>query len=328
MKKTKWLTVLASFGFLLTTANAQTFITNGLVAYYPFNGTGSDVAGNNSMIMSNTVFGADRLGIANNALSFNGDVSRWCRSTNVVSASIINNFTMTIWIKPSGFIDTNNAINGGTGDITIAATHGDWVYGIGNAGVGLLAGTNGIIAYEHSSDYGRFISYMKPISKWTQVCITYSNKVPSLYIDGVLVATNTVNPSYNYHPSSGFSLSAIYGGLGRASWYNNNTSSWDMNYPYIGSMDEYRIYGRALPSNEVAALFAIESAPIINIQKAVYLTSSNLWTGSNYVVQASSDLINWTNQGSVFTATNSNWHSTNYWDVANWNELFFRLQLQ
>jgi len=72
-------------------------------------------------------------------------------------------------------------------------------------------------------------------------------------------------------------------------------------------------------------LSAIQSAPIINIQKAVYLTSSNLWTGSNYQVQASTDLLNWTNQGSVFTATNSSWSSTQYWNVSNWNQLFFRL---
>jgi hypothetical protein len=64
----------------------------------------------------------------------------------------------------------------------------------------------------------------------------------------------------------------------------------------------------------------------ISIQKAVYLTSANLQVGSDYQVQASSDLINWTNQGSVFTATNSYWQSTNYWNVNGWNQLFFRLQ--
>jgi hypothetical protein len=67
--------------------------------------------------------------------------------------------------------------------------------------------------------------------------------------------------------------------------------------------------------------------PIINIQNAVYLTSTNLLTGFNYRVQASPDLINWTNQGIVFTATNSNWQSTNYWNVKDWNQLFFQVQV-
>ena len=203
------------------------------------------------------------------------------------------------------------------------------MYGSGNAGVGLVAGTNGIAMYEHSADYGRVTYYMNPVTKWTQVGIIYNNKFPSLYVDGVLVATNTANPSYNFHPSSGFSITGynfgILGGMGIAAWFDGNTLLWDLNYPYIGSMDEYRIYNRALPSNEVSTLYAIESAPIVSIQKAVYLTSQNLHAGTNYIVQASTDLINWTNQGSVFTATNSTWASTNYWPVADWNHLFLRL---
>jgi hypothetical protein len=66
--------------------------------------------------------------------------------------------------------------------------------------------------------------------------------------------------------------------------------------------------------------------PTFNIQKAVYLTSTNLVVGFNYQIQASSDLIHWTNQGSVFTATNSNWQSTNYWNVNDWNQLFFQVE--
>ena len=36
-------------------------------------------------------------------------------------------------------------------------------------------------------------------------------------------------------------------------------------------IDDIRIYNRALSSNEVQQLFALESAPIISIQKAVWL---------------------------------------------------------
>ncbi len=72
----------------------------------------------------------------------------------------------------------------------------------------------------------------------------------------------------------------------------------------------------------------IPTAPNIRIDKAVYLDSANLVVGTNYQLQVSSDLINWTNYGAAFTATNSNWRTTNYWDVANWNQLFFRFQQQ
>jgi hypothetical protein len=91
------------------------------------------------------------------------------------------------------------------------------------------------------------------------------------------------------------------------------------------NVKNFRIYNRALATNEVAQLYAIESAPPLIISKAVYLQDYSLSVGSNYQVQASSDLINWTNQGSVFTATSSYWQSTNVWSVANWNQLFFRV---
>jgi hypothetical protein len=85
-------------------------------------------------------------------------------------------------------------------------------------------------------------------------------------------------------------------------------------------------------TSQAFSLVVLAPQPSIDIQEAVdvtsvYLTSTDLLVGLNYQVQASSDLINWTNQGSVFTATNSNWQSTNYWNVNNWNQLFFQLQV-
>ena len=61
--------------------------------------------------------------------------------------------------------------------------------------------------------------------------------------------------------------------------------------------------------------------------KAVKPAFTKLSLGVNYQLQISSDLNTWTNHGGIFTATDSNWRSTNYWDVDNWNKLFFRLQI-
>jgi hypothetical protein len=41
---------------------------------------------------------------------------------------------------------------------------------------------------------------------------------------------------------------------------------------------------------------------------------------------SSSDLNTWTNQGSAFTATNPAMVYPQYFNVAGWNQLFFRLQ--
>jgi hypothetical protein len=65
----------------------------------------------------------------------------------------------------------------------------------------------------------------------------------------------------------------------------------------------------------------------VNLIKAVKPSFSFLSLGTNYQLQVSSDLNTWTNQGSPFTATNSSMIYPQYWDVDNWSQLFFRLQV-
>jgi probable HAF family extracellular repeat protein len=65
----------------------------------------------------------------------------------------------------------------------------------------------------------------------------------------------------------------------------------------------------------------------IGLIKAVSPTFSDLLIGTNYQLQVSGDLINWTNQGSPFTATNPTSIYPQYWNVDNWSQLFFRLQV-
>jgi hypothetical protein len=77
----------------------------------------------------------------------------------------------------------------------------------------------------------------------------------------------------------------------------------------------------------VQQLHLYESAPLVNLMKAVKPSFSNLSISTNYQLQVSGDLNTWTNQGAPFTATNSNMVYPQYWDVDNWNQLFFRLQV-
>ena len=64
---------------------------------------------------------------------------------------------------------------------------------------------------------------------------------------------------------------------------------------------------------------------MVGLMYAVKPSFSYLLLNTNYQLQVSSDLINWTNQGAIFTATNSSMVSTQYFDVPNWNQLFFRI---
>jgi hypothetical protein len=72
----------------------------------------------------------------------------------------------------------------------------------------------------------------------------------------------------------------------------------------------------------------------INIPAAASLSlnvvipsAKNLMLGQNYQLQITDDLNNWTSYGSVFTATNTTWTSTDFWVVATTNRMFFRLKM-
>jgi len=94
-----------------------------------------------------------------------------------------------------------------------------------------------------------------------------------------------------------------------------------------GFIDDVRIYNRALSASEVQQLYLYEAAPIVSLLKAVKPAFDQLRIGTNYQLQVSSDLNSWTNQGAAFIATNSSMVWPQYFDVDNWNQLFFRLQV-
>jgi hypothetical protein len=65
----------------------------------------------------------------------------------------------------------------------------------------------------------------------------------------------------------------------------------------------------------------------VSLIKAVKPAFSGLLLSTNYQLQVSADLSTWTNQGSAFTATNTSMVYPQYWDVDNWSQLFFRIQV-
>jgi hypothetical protein len=73
--------------------------------------------------------------------------------------------------------------------------------------------------------------------------------------------------------------------------------------------------------------FSVMPQPLVSVLKAVKPAFSNLMPTTNYILQVSSNMINWTNVGFPFPATSTNMTYPNYWDVDNWDKLFFRLQV-
>jgi Concanavalin A-like lectin/glucanases superfamily/Immunoglobulin domain len=249
MKPIKLLLAIVAMGLLAFTSHAQSSLTNGLVAYYPFNGNVNDASGNgnNGTIHGGVVLAPDRFGSNNSAYTFNG-VDGYIDVGNPVGNSP-SNLTETAWVKiisrattgiiPEDIIITKRQtgnIGSGWPDLVVEST-------APNAGAGeiMVEGDNYLAQYYGTS--------RTQTNVWFFICEVSSNNTYQIYVNGVL--ENTVTDS---HPLN--SVENMYlmhcGALGT--------------YCH-GLLDDVRIYNRALSSNEVAQIYAIENAaPTITAQ--------------------------------------------------------------
>lgn len=288
---------------LFANANAQSFITNGLVAFYPFSGNANDATANGN---NGTNYGAtlttNRFGMLNSAYYFNG-------SSYINAGSVISNYATATF---SAWFQTTNFVNAKENGIVMKQRS--------DGSIGTRLGVYGTLADAGFNDFSHNIVVFSSTSissnSWHQATVINNSSNIFLYVDGIL-AGQTQTP---------YILNANGAISGKPVIIGNDPSGG--NRFFTGKIDDVRIYNRALTSSEVAQLYAHESGITVNINKAVFLSSDSLNVGLNYQVQASSDLINWTNQGSVFTATSASWQSANYWPIANWNQIFFRVVQQ
>jgi hypothetical protein len=163
-----------------------------------------------------------------------------------------------------------------------------------------------------------------PPGNFYHVAGTYDGSMWKLYVNGILEGQLSSSQTIIYDPSIPWTI-------GNESWAYWRNQGWQATWN--GVIDEVAVFNRALSSSEVAALYAAGSAgmckagPLVSLIKSVKPSFSNLTLTTNYQLQVSSDMSNWTNQGSPFMATNVSMVYPQYWDVDNWNQLFFRLQV-
>jgi hypothetical protein len=86
------------------------------------------------------------------------------------------------------------------------------------------------------------------LAGWHHYVIVYQNKVPSLYVDGVLKKVGLMSIYPAVHPSNGFDSQYLLSGFGRSFAPAGNLGQFN------GSFDEIRIYNRALNQSEITFL--------------------------------------------------------------------------
>lgn len=136
----------------------------------------------------------------------NGGIFTFNQSQNAVVSLPYgnpNNWTLMVWVKPGRSITLPVQSTSGTA----AAADLNYIlypsFGPGSdSGAGLAVATNGVVIGEHQSSYAPpTLVHSATINTWTHITAVYDNKVPKLYINGVLVRTASASTKTNIYLS-------------------------------------------------------------------------------------------------------------------------------
>ncbi len=200
-------------------------ITTGLAAWWKFTeGSGSyayDSSGNaNTATLHNPTWWTSNYG---KTAWFSGSSSYGLVNENA-SLEMTKQLTVAFWLRPSTNSNT---------DPRVISKLNDWDV--------KLNGSNRYPQFSVGQQYAT-LNYALPLITWHHIVFTFANGVVKGYVDGVQVpfSANTFTATSLPNWAYGLYLAA----------YDSN-----LNNPYIGSLDDVRLYNRALSASDVAALY-------------------------------------------------------------------------
>lgn len=229
--------------FLLTNAFGQA-PTNGLVAYYPFNGDAQDASGNSNhgTTQNGVTFAADRFGNAGKAASFDG-VNDRIMVNNHASLNFSSSFTSSFWVKMNVWAEAANNARGIISKKPNDNSVGYVFYKDGFYQSKINFRLKGNAAYDYIPSNSNVI--INQWEFWTMVYNSTTGKV-DIYKNGVLDKTLNTGNIGNMTNSAPF--------------YIGFSETWT-GY-FNGLIDEVRMYNRALSATEVLTLYGSENSSL------------------------------------------------------------------
>lgn len=229
------------------TAAQPTFITDGLIAYYPLNGNGNDESGNgNNATIVRGVFANDRFGDPNTAVLLRGSSEIGVAHLNF-ALSYSGAATISGWIKFRSLAGRYPRV------MSLMTTCGEWDFGVSGADSGDPQFLHPAAFNAISCQYGD--SARSPDSLnlgiWSHIVITQTSGTTIGYLDGKQFGKVTVTLNGLPFSQPGFKV-------GNALTDSSEVIPWGTMDAVV---DDYRVYNRALTASEVKALFEYESVP-------------------------------------------------------------------
>jgi hypothetical protein len=248
--------------FVTNVASAQ-IPSNGLVAYWPFDGNANDISGNgNHGTVNGASLASDRNGNLNSCYSFNGG-GNYINVPYSTSLGIQQSFSSSVWINMNGgscnprVYEIHENLNCGGYSLAFNGAGGGsrtfHTAGFGNCstGIALTGGNNPV-----------------PTNSWHHVAVVIdgTNGLGKLYVDGIMVyqTSGAIIPSINYY---GASLCIGNIAPNRCDWWG-------------GLIDDFSLYNRVLTPAEITQIYTSQTSTVATPSTPPCPTlATNLQTG-------------------------------------------------
>ena len=249
-----------------------------VTAFWKFDNSGHDYSGNNNQLSLNGVsFSTDRFGRINSAGMFDGQSFAYSSSNIGVTGN--SNRTVSLWLK----INSQQ-------DYAMSLGYPGQLIGWGNPGHVSGGGfalfyeaLNNVYSGNQNINFGALAFYRDAnfearnefaLNQWNNVALTYGGSMGSyrLYINGESVGQPILDGAYT---NSSETLDTengqvVIGGGGSSGLDSSLDTVWSFDssvsipsdyHGFRGSMDDVMIFNTELSSDEVRALYNVQSVP-------------------------------------------------------------------
>jgi len=237
MKKLLTIIFAVALGLNLSAQVPDYVPTDGLVAWYPFNGNANDESGNGfNGDAHNTIATIDRNGFEDAALKFNG-IEGDNGSTVVIDHLMLNigqeEYTIHLWFRPANLSQISRALFNTIPHTGIAMTFNN---NNSPSYVSYLLGPADAM-WNYYYVHGPFNDYQT--TDWYALTLTKQGADYKKYINGVLESAFSAPLSENYDHDVAFRISGI-------------SADWQI---FDGDIDDVGFWNRALTEDEIHALY-------------------------------------------------------------------------
>ncbi|SDR98467.1 Concanavalin A-like lectin/glucanases superfamily protein [Mucilaginibacter mallensis] len=221
-------------------------ISNGLVAYWTFANTAYDLSGNgNNGTLSTVTTTSDRFGNSTGAYSFNGTSSYVSVPDNAALRLNDTSFTLNAWVKIAAY---NSSYGSVLLSKRITGANNGWNMSV----TGNLGSPIGVLSYGPGGGSTNAVgATVIGLNSWHMVTSTYSygnHQKLRIYVDGAL-SDSTINIS-----KANASITAML-------YIGADNPSIGTSYFFNGSLNDIRIYSRAITPTEINQLYNATTAP-------------------------------------------------------------------